>query len=152
MKLRDFKALLESNREKQFLLQLPSRDTVPMSFHITEVGYVDKTFIDCGGKVHSQQTCQLQAWVGDDEDHRLNAGKMADILRLAQKIVPDNDVDLEVEYEDTAISQYTVSESEVTDTSVTLLLASKHTDCLAKSICCSPTSTESSCCGPTDSC
>ena len=70
MKLKELKALLGANPNKQFLIQLPDTKQVPLSFHITEVGQINKTFIDCGGKVHSVQTCQLQVWVGDDIDHR----------------------------------------------------------------------------------
>jgi len=81
MTLKAFQTLLETNQDKQFRIQLPDQNQIPASFHITEVGYVDKTFIDCGGKVHTAHVCQLQAWVGDDEDHRLNAGKIADILQ-----------------------------------------------------------------------
>jgi hypothetical protein len=138
VKLKEFKNLLENNRDKPFQLQLPNQQPVPVSFHITEVAQVNKTFIDCGGKVHSVQTCQLQAWVGEDEDHRLNAGKIADILKLAQNIVPDDDVDLEIEYEDAVISQYPVARYLVTPDAVTLVLTTKHTDCLAKEICIVP--------------
>ncbi len=147
MKLKQFKALLEANSDKQFLIQLPDQQDVPMSFHITEVGQVNKTFIDCGGKVHSIQTCQLQAWVGEDEEHRLNAGTMAKILSLAQTIVPNDDIDLEVEYEDAVISQYPVAEASVSDSAVTLHLATKHTDCLAKELCLVPSVNASACCG-----
>jgi hypothetical protein len=143
------KALLEANREKQFLLQLPDGKSVPQSFHITEVGLVSKTFIDCGGKVHTTQTCQLQAWIGPDFDHRIEAGKMADILKISQSIVPNDFLDLEVEYEDEVISQYPVSRAEVTDESVTLHLTTKHTDCLAKELCIVP---GGSCCEPGAGC
>jgi hypothetical protein len=146
------KSLLETNREKQFLLMLPNQQEVPVSFHITEVGQVTKTFIDCGGKVHSVQTCQLQAWIGPDEDHRIQAGKMADILSLANSIVPNDNIDLEVEYEDQAISQYPVLDATVTESSVTLNLTTKHTDCLAKELCLVPSSNGTSCCGPTGCC
>ncbi len=57
MKLFELQNLLETNRDKLFRLQLPDENQVPVSFHITEVGQVNKTFIDCGGKVHSIQTC-----------------------------------------------------------------------------------------------
>lgn len=147
MKLKEFKTLLEANRDKQFLLQLPDQTQVPLSFHVTEVGYVDKKFIDCGGKVHSTQTCQLQVWVGEDIDHRLNAGKLADILKLAKSVVPDDEIDLEIEYEATLISQYPIRNYWVTDEAVTLRLALKHTDCLAKEICLLPSSCgEAGCC------
>jgi hypothetical protein len=138
MKLAQFKALLEANRDKQFLLQLPDGKTVPQAFHITEVGFVSKTFIDCGGKVHTTQTCQLQAWIGPDIDHRIEAGKMADILERSAAIIPNDFLEVEVEYEDEIISQYPVLGAAITESAVTLHLTSKHTDCLAKEICLIP--------------
>ena len=42
MKLKQFKALLEANPEKQFLMQLPDETEIPVSFHITEVGQVTR--------------------------------------------------------------------------------------------------------------
>lgn len=138
MKLAQFKSLLEANRDKQFLLQLPGGQAVPQAFHITEVGAVNKTFIDCGGKVHSVQTCQLQAWIGPDVDHRIEAGKMADILNKSSAILPHDFLDLEIEYEDAVISQYPVAEAIVSDHAVTLVLTTKHTDCLAKELCIAP--------------
>jgi hypothetical protein len=150
MKLAQFKALLEANRNKQFLLQLPDGKAIPQAFHITEVGAVSKTFIDCGGKVHSVQTCQLQAWIGPDVDHKIEAGKMADILEKSKAILPHDFLDLEVEYEDTIISQYPVQEAVVSDDAVTLILTTKHTDCLAKELCIVPIggdcATGSGCC------
>ena len=139
MKLNAFKNLLQSHPDKQFRLVLPSQNAVPVSFHITEVAHVQKRFIDCGGKFHTTHTCQLQAWLGTDSDHRLRAGRMADILRLAKKVLPEgDDLDIEIEYEDAAISQYPVADYSVTDEAVVLNLAAKHTDCLARETCCPP--------------
>lgn len=135
MKLEELKRLLSENSGKQFRLKLPDEKSVPQCFHITEVGLVTKTFIDCGGKTHTSQTCQLQAWIGPDVDHRIEAGKMVRILKISQSIVPDDSVPVEIEYEDTVLSQYPVSGVEVTEDAVTLLLALKHTDCLAKELC-----------------
>lgn len=150
MKLHEFKALLEANRGKTFGLQLPGEKAVPQAFHITEVGFVSKTFIDCGGKVHTVQTCQLQAWIGPDVDHRIEAGKMVDILEKARRIVPDDDLDLEIEYEDEIISQYQVGDAVVSDDAVTLLLTTKHTDCLAPELCVLPSG--DSCCSAGSGC
>ena len=149
MNLHDFKALLEANRDKQFLLQLPNQKTVPQSFHITEVGLVTKTFIDCGGKVHTVRTCQLQAWIGPDTDHRIAAGKMADILKLSASVVPNDYHPVEIEYEDETISQYPIEEAVVGYDSVTLHLTTKHTDCLAKELCLVPSAGG---CGPSGCC
>jgi hypothetical protein len=136
MKLSTFTALLREHPGKHFRLVLPSSEAVPVSFHITEVAHVQKRFIDCGGKFHTTHTCQLQAWVGPDADHRLQAGKMARVLELAKVVLPEGqDLDIEVEYEDVTISQYTVAGHSVTDDAVVLNLASKHTDCLAKESC-----------------
>ena len=61
MKISQFTSLLESHAEKPFHLVLPGENVVPVSFHITEVGHVTKEFIDCGGKLHTVESCQLQA-------------------------------------------------------------------------------------------
>ncbi len=139
MKLSTFKSLLEAHRDKQFRIVLPNDNAVPINFHITEVAHVQKRFIDCGGSVHTNHTCQLQVWVWTDMEHRLLAGKMADVLIKSAKVLPvDKDLDLEIEYEDVTISQYPVAGHTVTNDSVTLHLGYKHTDCLAKDICCPP--------------
>ncbi len=136
MKLTQFQELLQDHPDKPFHLVLPSQSAVPVSFHITEVAHVQKRFIDCGGRLHTTDTCQLQAWLGTDTDHRLSSGKMADVLHLAKRILPDGqDLDIEIEYEDTAISQYPVTSYAVTEAAVVFHLAAKHTDCLAKDIC-----------------
>lgn len=138
MKLSQFVALLGAHPDKPFRLVLPGENVVPASFHITEVGYVAKKFIDCGGRLHATETCLLQAWLGGDTDHRLLAGKMAGVLTLAaaKGVLPSGkDLDVEIEYEDTIISQYMVADYAVTDSAVVLSLAGKHTDCLAKEAC-----------------
>ena len=152
MTLHELKNVLATNDTRRFALQLPDGRAIPASLHITEVGLVSKTFIDCGGKVHSEERCHLQAWLGEDVDHRLLTGKLADILQMAQKIVPDDSVDVEVEYEDVMISQYRVAGFLVSDDAITFRLEGKHTDCLAKELCLVPSLTGESCCGPSGCC
>ena len=157
LKLSAFKALLERHRAKQFCLVLPNENAVPVCFHITEVAHIQKRFIDCGGRLHTTHTCQLQAWVWTDTEHRLLAGKMADVLDLAQKVLPEGrDLDIEIEYEDTTLSQYPVASYTVTEDAVTLHLAYKHTDCLAKDVCLpanlQPANGATGCCGPSCNC
>lgn len=156
MKLHEFKTLLEGNRDKAFRLQLPDASAVPISFHITEVALMHKTFIDCGGTLRENKSCQLQAWVGPDDDHRIASGKMADILGLAAKFLADDDLPLEIEYEQGSISQFEVESALVGETTVTFQLANKHTTCLAPELCLVPSSSQipvSSCgCGPSGCC
>jgi len=156
VKLSQFTSLLQSHSDKQFHLVLPGDSAFPVSFHITEAGHVTKN-INCGGKLHSVQTCQLQAWLGSDTDHRLRAGKMAGVLGLAQAkgVLPArNGLNIEIEYEDTALSQYPVARYAVTDAAVVLTLAAKHTDCLAKESCLPMVpGTDTGCgCGPAGCC
>ena len=138
MTLSEFKTLLQNNRDKGFRLVLPDQNAVPISFHITEVAFVQKTFMDCGGTMRETRTCQLQAWIGPDEDHRIAAGKMADVLGRAAHFLPSEDLDLEIEYESGQISQYPVASADVSSEFVTLQLTTKHTACLAPELCIAP--------------
>lgn len=153
MTLDEFKALLQTHADKAFQFTLPTGDAVPTSFHITEVGRVQKAFIDCGGSLHHVDTCHLQAWVGADADHRIASGKLAAILGKAAPLLPNGELPIEIEYEHDVLSQYPVDRAEVTSTAVVLHLKEKHTDCLAKELCGVPTTAAASVavscgCGP----
>lgn len=135
MNLSELKSLLSGHSDRFFRIALPGGSAVPVSFHVTEVGRVHKTFFDCGGKLRESITCQLQIWVGADYDHRIETGKMARILDKAKVFLPDDSVPVEIEYEDRVISQYTIAGHQLTEDAVILELAHKHTDCLAPELC-----------------
>jgi hypothetical protein len=147
MTLRDFRSLLAQHPGKSFQLRLPDGDAVPEAFHITEVGRIQKHFIDCGGSVHQQETCLLQAWLGGDDDHRLATSKLSGILSKAAPLLPNDDIPLEIEYETSVISQYSVTAAAVSDSAVVLQMEHKHTDCLAKELCGVPAQPAKSSCG-----
>ncbi len=135
MNLTEFTTLVSAHPDKLMRFVLPNGKSIPPHYHITEVGHVKKDFIDCGGTVRSVSACMLQAWIAvNDEDHRLNAGKLAAILGMAGKVLPNGEVPVEVEYEAPIISQFTIKGSEVAD-DIVFRLANKHTDCLAKESC-----------------
>ncbi|MGJ8657458.1 MAG: DUF6428 family protein [Akkermansiaceae bacterium] len=160
MNINELKSLLSSYSELYFRIKLPGGGAVPLSFHVTEVGHVHKTFLDCGGKRRERQSCQLQIWVGQDYDHRIETGKMAAILEKAGELLPDDNLPVEIEYEDQVISQYTISGHSVEADAVILELAHKHTECLAPELCGLPPlpgaaaseRKEASCCGPSGCC
>lgn len=135
MNLSDFKNHLHSSADKQVGFVFDDGESIPTQFHVTEVGHVTKNFIDCGGTVRSAAHVQLQVWLGNDEDHRLSAGKLAKIIDLAKPLLPSDDLDVEVEYESCVISQYTVESAAVVDDQIVFRLGDKHTDCLAKEAC-----------------
>ena len=159
MKLSELKSLLHQHATFHFRIALPGGGAVPVSFHVTEVGRVDKTFYDCGGTLRESSVCQLQIWVGVDDEHRIETGKMAVILSKGGVILTDDSIPVEIEYEDTVISQYTIKSYTVTDAAVILHLAHKHTECLAPELCGLPSfdrlpaiGGKSACCGPNTSC
>lgn len=65
MTLDAFLDVLDRNPVAAFHLMLPDGDLVPAHFHVTEVGRVQKDFIDCGGTVRSATACVLQVWVAE---------------------------------------------------------------------------------------
>ena len=96
MKLTELKTLLSEHSGCHFRIQLPDGSPVPLSFHVTEVGRVHKTFLDCGGTLRESLSCQLQVWVGEDYDHRIETRKMAAILDKAKAYLPDESIPVEV--------------------------------------------------------
>lgn len=150
MTLHELKSLFRNDSHKHFQIQLPDGSPVPVSFHVTEVGRVQKNFIDCGGVMRESVVCQLQVWVGEDVDHRIEAAKAAAILEKAKVLLPDGSVPVEIEYEDRVISQYIIEGCESTEAAVVLILANKHTACLAPELCGLPASpkSEASSCAP----
>ena len=145
MTVRDLVALLESQPSQPMHWMLPDGSFVPPHFHITEVGRVQKDFIDCGGTRRSQTSCLLQIWVADDTEHRLASTTLADILRLAGPVLQTDDLPVEVEFEQKTISQYPLAGAEPTPSGLLFTLGSKHTACLAPETC---GVDGSDCCGP----
>lgn len=135
MLLNEFLTTLEENPSTNVQVMLPDGLFVPAHFHVTEVGRVQKDFIDCGGTVRSATSCMLQIWVADDTEHRLNTAKLAQIVRLATPLLKTTDMPVEVEYESGVVSQYPLAAIEVTPHGILLRLESKHTACLAPDRC-----------------
>jgi hypothetical protein len=136
-------------------LVLPDGDPIPAEFHVTEVGHVVKRFVDCGGTVRRDETCLLQAWVaGNDSEHRLSAGKLSRILEVSAAIVPNEDLEVEVEYQPCCVAQYKIDRASFEDGELRFQLAHKQTDCLAREACgLAPQSTDAGCdCGVQGGC
>jgi len=153
MKTAEFKSFLDQHAGLNLAFDLPDGSSIPAHAHITEVGRVDKTFLDCGGDPHRDSTCQLQTWVAEDVDHRLTAGKLRGIIDLAAPLLGNEDLDVEVEFEPTWISQFPVESASVQNGALTFQLGTKHTDCLAKETCLNELYPEkSNCCGNTGCC
>ena len=135
MTVAEFRAVLAAHPEAKMHWMLPDRGFVPEHYHITEVGRVQKDFIDCGGTIRTLASCLLQIWVADDLDHRLQATTLAQIMEIAGPVLKSADLPVEVEYEEGTISQYPVAGVEVTPAGLLFSLGTKHTACLAPEKC-----------------
>lgn len=135
MNVNELHEVLEANGKSAVHFRLPTGDYIPQHFHVTEVGRVAKDFIDCGGTRRQSKSCLLQAWTANDVDHRLYAGKLAKILKLAEPILGSSELPVEMEYGPEVAAQYVVSSVEVGLDGLTFVLTGKQTDCLAKDQC-----------------
>jgi len=135
MKLHELKSLLRAHPTAFPQFNLPGGEQIPAHFHLTEVGYVSKKFVDCGGTFRDRETCVLQTYVAEDFDHRLQAKRFADILDLGRSILPGDDLEVEMEWDCCVISQYPIDSARVVDDRLEFQLVARHTDCLAKQSC-----------------
>lgn len=110
--------------------KLPDNSYLPVHFHVTEVGLVTKHFIDCGGTERMETVANFQLWEAGDYDHRLAPQKFLHILDLSKKILGSDDLNIEVEYQQSAIGKYGL-EFDGQD----FVLTTKQTACLAQDAC-----------------
>jgi hypothetical protein len=144
MKLSELQGLLSRHPGAGLCFSLPGGRKIPADFHVTEVGHSTRRFIDCGGTVRFSEVCLLQVWRTDaDRDHRLKAGKLAAILELSGKVIPSDELEVEVEYEDGVVSQYPVESFEADPGMLGFTLGTRHTACLAPEAC----GIDEGCCG-----
>jgi hypothetical protein len=128
MKLSQIKLQLPALHHLSFIL--PDGTFVPAHFHVTEIGQVNKKFIDCGGTVRDEKFINFQLWEDGDYTHRLGAKKLLDIILLSERVLGLDDLEVEVEYQGDTIGRYGLDfDGEA------FLLINKSTDCLAKSNC-----------------
>lgn len=130
MKLLELKSTLENLQEVKF--KLPNGEFVESHFHVTEVGEIEKRFIDCGGVLRKETTVNFQLWSSIDFDHRLGVKKLDDIIALSEKQLSIGDHEIEVEYQQGTIAKFGL---EFNSTAKHFELTNKQTDCLAKDNC-----------------
>ena len=103
--------LLEIKQKLRFLetigFELPNGELVPKHFHVTEVGKINKLFIDCGGTIRNEEVINFQLWDANDYDHRLHPEKLLNIIELSEsKLNLNEDLPVEVEYQGDTIGKY----------------------------------------------
>lgn len=148
MKISEMKQTLAGIEAVSF--KLPDGSYLPSHFHVTEVGLVTKHFIDCGGVERKETVANFQLWEAGDYDHRLAPQKFLHILNLSKKVLGDDDLAIEVEYQQNTIGKFGL-EYDGKD----FILTAKQTACLAQDACGIPDKAPkqaSNCCPPTGGC
>ncbi|MBK9285815.1 MAG: hypothetical protein IPM51_16080 [Sphingobacteriaceae bacterium] len=156
MKLSEFKKQLALVNELNFVL--PNGKFVPAHFHVTEIGQVNKHFIDCGGTERKENKVNFQLWEANDFDHRLAPQKLSDIITLSEKVLGIVDGEIEVEYQGETIGKYGLAYN-----GKSFSLTQTKTNCLASDKCGIPpeklkvslselTTNKQACCTPGSGC
>ena len=129
MTLQEFYSQLDYTNELSFAL--PNGTKVPAHFHITEVGQLDRFFLDCGGVMRKESVVNLQMYTAEDYDHRLTLPKLKGILEAStQQLQLRGVAELRVEYQGATIEVYGLSHD-----GYQFILTALQTDCLAKDKC-----------------
>lgn len=128
MKLSEIKQILSTLERVDF--QLENGSFVPEHFHVTEVGMITKSFIDCGGVIRNEKTVNFQLWNADDFEHRLKPTKLLNIIKLSEEKLGMEDAEIEVEYQISTIGKYDLDFN-----GKHFVLRDKQTACLAQDAC-----------------
>jgi hypothetical protein len=129
MKLSEFKNSLKTLDKISF--RMPNGDFIEAHIHITEVGMLNKKFIDCGGVVRTESKVGFQLWKDDkDLEHRLIPERLNYIIELSEQNLAIIDEEIEVEYQAETIGKYGVEFN-----GFEFVLTNKKTACLAEDNC-----------------
>ena len=128
MTLEQIKEILPTLENVEF--QLENGTFVPEHFHVTEVGIIQKNFIDCGGTIRNEKVVNFQLWNANDYEHRLKPGKLLNIIRLSEEKLGIENSEIEVEYQSETIGKYDLEFN-----GKHFILKNKTTACLAQDSC-----------------
>lgn len=154
MKISELKQHLDTLTAVNF--KLPDGTYLPSHFHVTEVGLINKHFIDCGGTERKEAIANFQLWEAGDYDHRLAPKKFLHILEISHKILGSEELNIEVEYQQSTIGKFGLEFN-----GQDFLLVAKQTACLAQNACGIPDKrklplnelvTQEACCTPDGGC
>ena len=150
MKLRSLRNLVSQHPATFPRFVLPDGNYVPAHANITEIGHVIRKFIDCGGETGKEEKVLLQTHVGSDTEHRLRSDRFARILELGERVLPGDQLDVEVEYDCCVVAQYPIAEARFEGQHLDLLLSRGRTQCRARGR--QESSANEACCGTIAAC
>jgi Family of unknown function (DUF6428) len=131
MKLHELQSTLAEYPNTFPRFVLPNGDYIPAHAHVTEVGHVVRNFVDCGRLTGKEEKVVLQTHVGDDTDHRLRSDRFAKILQIGSRVIPNADLDVDVEYDCCVVAQYPIAKATPEGEHLNLILQHGRTQCRA---------------------
>ena len=129
MKLKELQRHLAAHQNAFPRFLLPDGNYIPIHAHVTEVGHVVRNFIDCGGSTGKEEKVVLQTHVGRDTEHRLRSDRFAKILELGERVLPNTELDVDVEYDCCVVSQYPIAEVRPAGEYLDVILERGRTQC-----------------------
>jgi hypothetical protein len=153
MKLSKIKEILPALDNVEF--QLENGTFVPEHFHVTEIFFITKKFIDCGGTIRNEIVVNFQLWNANDFEHRLKPTKLLNIIKLSEEKLGIEDAEIEVEYQSETVGKYDLDFN-----GNQFVLKNKQTACLASDACGIPAEKQkvklselnNACCTPNSGC
>ena len=135
IKVSALKAALAAAPDLPITVVWTDGDPIEPHFHVTEVGRVQKDFVDCGGTVRRLVTCLLQTWGETTRTIASLAANSSRRLPMRPRSSALKNLPVELEYENCNVVQLVVASVRQESDRLVLQLGSKHTDCLAKEVC-----------------
>lgn len=131
---KEFIKTLEDKPNYSIEFHLPGGIQLPTHYHITDVGAVNRYFIDCGGQTREENYVQIQLWLGKNNDHCLDAKTILKILKNSNKVLcklPNlNDSNVFIEYKTEFITQYPIAKIDVLNGKIICFTKHLTTQCL----------------------
>lgn len=127
--------LKKADSECRVGIYTPSGLSVPCHFHITEIGKVTKSFVDCGGVKRETTNTTFQVWVADDYDHKLSVEKFIKIIEAGVDLVNKED-EIVIEFDNNyTIGLYGIQSVQILENFVNIYLSKIQANCLAPDKC-----------------
>lgn len=120
--------------ERTIQFCLPDGAYIPKHYHVTEIGRIQKDFVDCGGLRRREEYCSMQLWVANDVGHQITLGKLMDIID-AGSYLELGELPVIFEYQTETLGLYFVKLVQIGTDAVTIHLKSVNTNCLSPDRC-----------------
>ncbi|MGB0375919.1 MAG: DUF6428 family protein [Flavobacteriaceae bacterium] len=111
-------------------IRLTDGSQVPAHFHLTEIAWIEKAFIDCGNTLRKEGFWQFQLYTAEDYDHRLAPAKLQGIIAQGLTHWPFPEAPIRIEFQGKTIENYFL-----TLQGGYLVLQPTQTACLAEDAC-----------------